>query len=81
MLTAIQRKTDGNLNTDEKRLLDHVLYQLRMNYVDVAREQGEAKAEDTPADDAGGPDAGEAKTASDESETVEAPDAGEEQSG
>ena len=45
MLAAIQRKTDGNLNGDEKRLLDHVLYQLRMNYVDVAREQGEAAAE------------------------------------
>jgi len=40
MLSAIQRKTEGNLNADEKRLLDHVLYQLRMNYVDVAKEQG-----------------------------------------
>jgi hypothetical protein len=40
MLAAIQRKTEGNLNPDEKRLLDHVLYQLRMNYVDVAAEQG-----------------------------------------
>jgi hypothetical protein len=40
MLAAIQRKTDGNLNPDEKRLLDHVLYQLRMNYVDVAKDQG-----------------------------------------
>jgi hypothetical protein len=39
MLTAIQRKTEGNLNDDEKRLLDHVLYQLRMNYVDVAADQ------------------------------------------
>ena len=39
MLAAIQRKTAGNLNDDEKRLLDHVLYQLRMNYVDVAAEQ------------------------------------------
>jgi len=45
MLAAIQRKTDGNLSGDEKRLLDHVLYQLRMNYVDVAREQGEAAPE------------------------------------
>ena len=39
MLAAIHRKTQGNLNEDEKRLLDHVLYQLRMNYVDVAAEQ------------------------------------------
>ena len=64
MLAAIQRKTDGNLNADEKRLLDHVLYQLRMNYVDVAKEQGEAGAENTPAGDADGPDAGEAPDAS-----------------
>jgi hypothetical protein len=39
MLVAIQRKTEGNLNDDEKRLLEHVLYQLRMNYVDVSSEQ------------------------------------------
>jgi DNA replication initiation complex subunit (GINS family) len=45
MLTAIQRKTVGNLNDDEKRLLDHVLYQLRMNYVDVAADQGKEGAE------------------------------------
>jgi len=42
MLAAIQRKTEGNLNADEKRLLDHVLYQLRMNYVDVAAEQAKS---------------------------------------
>ena len=39
MLVAIQRKTEGNLNIDESRLLEHVLYQLRMNFVDVAEEQ------------------------------------------
>ena len=81
MLAAIQRKTDGNLNADEKRLLDHVLYQLRMNYVDVTKEQGEARAEEEPADDAEGPDAGEADAGSDESSAQAAPDAGEEQSG
>ena len=93
MLAAIQRKTDGNLNADEKRLLDHVLYQLRMNYVDVTKEQGEVKAEETPAGDVDGPDAGEVKAeetpagdvdgpdagaASDESEAGAAPDTGEE---
>ena len=78
MLAAIQRKTDGNLNADEKRLLEHVLYQLRMNYVDVAKEQGEAKAEDEPAGEADGPDAG---AASDEPPTGAVPDAGEEQTG
>jgi len=36
MLDMLKRKTSGNLNGDEERLLEHVLYQLRMNYVDVA---------------------------------------------
>ncbi len=90
MLAAIQRKTDGTLNADEKRLLEHVLYQLRMNYVDVAKEQGEAKAEEAPAGDADGPDAGEAGAASDEPKDEAAadepaadavPDTGEEQTG
>ena len=74
MLAAIQRKTDGNLNADEKRLLEHVLYQLRMNYVDVAKERGEAKAEEAPAGDADGPDAGEAGAAADEPATGAASD-------
>jgi hypothetical protein len=56
MLSAIQRKTDGNLNADEKRLLDHVLYQLRMNYVDVAKEQGESDGDGETGDAAPGAD-------------------------
>ena len=35
-----RRKTEGNLNDDERRFLEHVLYQLRMNYVEVAHEEG-----------------------------------------
>ena len=34
MLEMLQRKTTGNLSTEEKRLLDHVLHDLRLNYVD-----------------------------------------------
>ncbi len=49
MLAMVRRKTEGNLNDDEGRLLEHVLYQLRMNYVDVARAEegagGDAGAE------------------------------------
>jgi hypothetical protein len=59
MLAAIQRKTEGNLNADEKRLLDHVLYQLRMNYVDVAAEQ----AKNADAEQAKSADAEQAKSA------------------
>ena len=73
MLSTIQRKTDGNLNVDEKRLLEHVLYQLRMNYVDVAKERG-AGVEEAPTGDADGPDAGEAEAASDEPKAEAASD-------
>jgi hypothetical protein len=67
MLDMVGRKTEGNLNEDEKRLLEHVLYQLRMNYVDVARaEEGAAggaaaeptggeAADDSAESDASGP--------------------------
>lgn len=34
MLEMLQRKTSGNLTPDEKRMLDHFLYELRLNYVD-----------------------------------------------
>jgi len=54
MLDMMRRKTDGNLNDDEGQLLDHVLYQLRMNYVEVSRESDEATG------DAAGDDSGEA---------------------
>jgi hypothetical protein len=63
MLAAIQRKTDGNLNNDEKRLLDHVLYQLRMNYVDVAREHKTSEPDEGPSDE---PAAGATEEAADE---------------
>jgi hypothetical protein len=51
MLAMVSRKTEGNLNDDEKRLLEHVLYQLRMNYVDVARAETEAGGEGAGARD------------------------------
>lgn len=34
ILEMIDRKTKGNLNADEKQLLDHILYELRLNFVD-----------------------------------------------
>lgn len=34
LLEMIQRKTQGNLDADEKQLLEHILYELRLNYVD-----------------------------------------------
>ena len=56
MLDMLKRKSEGNLNKDEERLLEHVLYQLRMNYLETSREQGSEKdAPDAP-DAAGGPE-------------------------
>jgi hypothetical protein len=69
MLAMVQRKTDGNLSGDEGRLLQHVLYQLRMNYVDVARAEGAAGSEpeagDEPAAAGDKPGAGETKAEDD----------------
>lgn len=41
MLEMLQRKTSGNLTTDEKRMLDHFLYELRLNYVDEMKKEGD----------------------------------------
>jgi len=37
MIEVLQRKTRGNLTPDESRLLEDVLYELRMAYVEVER--------------------------------------------
>ncbi len=41
MLEMIQQKTKGNLSQNEKKFLDHVLYELRMNYVDEVNKEKE----------------------------------------
>ena len=38
LLGVLQEKTKGNLTGDEERLLDQVLYDLRLRFVEVARE-------------------------------------------
>lgn len=50
MLDMLSHKTEGNLNDDERQLLEHVLYQLRMNYVDVKRE-ADSEPESPPSSD------------------------------
>lgn len=37
LLAVLQEKTTGNLTGEEERLLDQVLYDLRMRYVEVVR--------------------------------------------
>ncbi len=44
-LEALRDKTKGNLSDEEKRLLDHTLYQLHLNFVD------ESKAEKQPTEE------------------------------
>jgi hypothetical protein len=47
MLEMIQQKTKNNLSENEKKFLDHVLFELRMNYVDeVNKDKTEKKEEE-----------------------------------
>jgi hypothetical protein len=39
ILTLLQEKTKGNLSGEEERILDNVVYDLRMTYVQVVRER------------------------------------------
>jgi hypothetical protein len=38
LLAVLQEKTAGNLSGEEERLLDQVMYDLRMRYEEVVRE-------------------------------------------
>lgn len=47
ILELLQEKTRGNLTEEEKKYLDNVLFELRMNYLDeVKREERSAKEEE-----------------------------------
>lgn len=48
MLEMIQNKTKNNLTENEKKFLEHTLFELRMNYVDELSKEKEKKKEDTP---------------------------------
>jgi hypothetical protein len=39
-LAALESRTRGNLESDEARVLQQVITELRMNYVDVIKKQG-----------------------------------------
>lgn len=48
ILGMLQEKTKGSVNEHEKKFLDHVLFELRMNYVDeVNKAEKEEKEEKT----------------------------------
>ena len=48
MVEMLERKTRGNLTPDEKRIVDHILYELRMNFVDELAK--ESRQNDTQTD-------------------------------
>ncbi len=57
ILGMLDEKTKGNLNDNEQKLMEHVLFELRMNYVDelkkdeAAEEQAEEQASDNITED------------------------------
>jgi hypothetical protein len=49
MLEMIQQKTKNNLSENEKKFLDHILFELRMNYVDeVNKDKGKKDDSSAP---------------------------------
>lgn len=57
ILGMLDEKTKGNLNDNEQRLMEHILFELRMNYVDELKkgeapeEQAEEQASDNSTED------------------------------
>ncbi len=44
-LSMLETKTKGNLSPDEAKLIGHVLYELRLNYVDEVKKEETGKPE------------------------------------
>ncbi len=49
MLAMLEEKTKGNLTEDESKYLKHVLYELRMNYLEEVKKGPDKKEEEPPA--------------------------------
>jgi len=45
ILDMIQKKTKGNLSSEEQRLLDHTQHDLHLNFVDEVKKGGEAPSD------------------------------------
>jgi hypothetical protein len=56
MLVMLQDKTRGNLNETEVKILNHVVYELQMNYVDEAKKPEPPPEPSSPESDAEKPD-------------------------
>ena len=73
LLGMIRDKTEGNLTDEEKNLLEHILYELRLNYVDELK-KGEAEPTDKEADESAS--AGDETARQEASPEAENPDQG-----
>jgi len=54
MLEMLQRRTEGNRGAEETELLDKVLFELRMNFVDESRQGGGDSETEDEGDDIDG---------------------------
>ncbi len=45
MLEMIENKTKNNLSENETKFLEHTLFELRMNYLDEVKKEGQEKLE------------------------------------
>lgn len=71
ILGMLEEKTRGNLTEDEKRMIEHTLYELRMNYLDETKKgEGAEKAEPEGAETGAESSEGEREKA-EESESTE----------
>jgi hypothetical protein len=46
ILSLLEEKTKGNLSAEERQVLEQVLYELRLRFVEVAKGSGGAKGPD-----------------------------------
>jgi hypothetical protein len=60
MLGVLQEKTEGNLDDEEKKLLDSALYELRMNYVQLSQQAIKQQTGEDEEGGGGGPAGGAA---------------------
>ncbi len=69
LLAMIESKTTGNLNDQERQLLDHALFELRMNYVDETKKETSEATEGDQNEDGDEADEAEDAEGKDDSET------------
>jgi len=47
LIAMLERKMTGNLSDEEKKFISHVLYELRMNFIDESKKQQDQPSEKT----------------------------------